>query len=264
MRRWTLLIGAAAILLAACRPDTVRISFQPAAGAVYRYEVHVRVETRSTLAGAAPRRPPVEDFVMHAEHRVVAVRATDTEVEIKLDIPDVGLRTFTATFDRGAELNQIQSIEGVPAEALGRIGLSEILPGAAGAPPRRPLAPGDRWTINAPADLIGGSGSRLRGEGRLLELGVIRGRNVATVESRYTLPVRRTTNSGDATIDLDGTQTTVVKTTRTLADGAVESANAVTNASYRVTLTPASGVAGAPVSGRLTVEVRSTTTRQLR
>ena len=79
------------------------------------------------------------------------------------------------------------------------------------------------------------------------------------VENRYTLPVRRTTNSGDATIDLDGTQTTVVKTIRTLVDGAVESAVAVTNAEYAVTLTPAPGAAGAPVSGRLTVEVRSTT-----
>ena len=140
MRRWTLLIGAAAMLLAACRPDTVRISFQPAAGAVYRYEVRVRAETRSTLAGAAPRRPPVDDFVMHAEHRVVAVRAAP--------IPKSRSSSTSPTWASGRSRRastaapnsiSIQSIEGVPAEALGRVGLSEILPGAARRAARRPL-----------------------------------------------------------------------------------------------------------------------------
>jgi hypothetical protein len=260
MRRWAT-IGAAALLLAACRPDTVRISFQPHEGARYEYEVQVRAITRSTLADAAPRRSPVEDFVVHAVHRVVSVGPQDTELEVKLDIPDVGRRTFTARFDRGAQLSRIQSIEGVPSEALGQLGLSEILPGAAGAPPQRKLAPGDRWAIDLPADLIGGTGSRLRGEGRLIDLGVIRGRDVATVESRFSLPVKRTTTAGDATIELDGTQTTTVRTVRALLDGAVESARAVTTAVYRVTLTPPEGSAGAPVTGRLTVEVRSTTSR---
>ncbi len=262
MRRAVLLLAAAGIVLTGCRADTVRISFRPQAGAVYRYAVRVKTSTRSTLADAAPRRPPDEEFVLHAEHRVVSVGRRDTELEVRLDIPDVGRRTFTARFDRGAELSRIQSIEGVPAEALGRLGLSEILPGAAGAPPLRPLAPGDRWAIDSAADIIGGTGSRLRGEGRLIELGVIRGRNVATLESRYELPVRRTSVSGEATIELDGTQTTVVRTVRALADGAVESARSVTQARYRVTITPPPGSAGAPLTGRLTVEVQSTTARE--
>jgi len=249
------------VVLAACRPDTVRISFRPANGATYRYDVRVDATTRSTLGDAAPRRPPKETFVLHAVHHVVAVGPRNTDVEIRLDIPDVGVRTFTARFDRAAELSRILSIEGVPAEALGRVGLSEILPGAAGAPPQRPLAPGDRWKIDSPAEAIGGPGSRLRGEGRLVELGVVRGRDVATVESRYRLPVKRTSASGDATIELDGAQTTVVRTVRSLKDGAVESAHAVTEATYRVTLDPPAGSAGAPVTGNLTVDVTSTTTR---
>jgi hypothetical protein len=247
-------------MLAACRPDTVRIAFKPPPNARYRYDVHVRAVTRSTLADAAPRHS-VDDFVLHAEHRVVAVGAGDTELEVKLEIPGVGQRVFTAAFDRGAQLSRIQSIEGVPATALGQLGLSEILPGAAGAPPQRALAPGDRWSIDSPAAVIGGGGSRFTGEGRLLELGVVRGRNVATIESRYRLPVRRTTTTGSATIDLDGTQTTVVRTVRALSDGSVESARAVTHARYRVTLTPPPGSGGAPVTGQLTVEVRSTTAR---
>lgn len=247
-------------LLGACGRDTVRIAFKPDAGARYRYDVRVRAVTRSTLADAAPRRS-VDDYVLRAEHLVLSVGDRDTELEVELTIPDVGTRTFRARFDRAAQLSRIQSIEGVPAAALGQLGLSEILPGAAGAPPQRPLAPGDRWTIDSPADVLGGGGSRLTGEGRLVELGVVRGRDVATVESRYELPVKRTTTSGEATIDLDGTQRTVVRTVRALEDGAVESASAVTNATYRVTLTPPAGSSGAPLEGRLTVEVKSTTTR---
>ncbi|HZN15699.1 MAG TPA: hypothetical protein VFB78_15630 [Acidimicrobiales bacterium] len=262
MRRLAVILGTAALLLAGCRSDTVRISFQPKQGARYEYEVNVRAVTRSTLADAAPRRSPVDDFVVHAIHRVVSVGPDDTELEVRLEIPGIGQRTFTARFDRGAQLSRIQSIEGVPAAALGQLGLSEILPGAAaGAPPQRGLSPGDRWSINLPADLLGGAGSRVRGEGRLVELGVIRGRDVATVESRFSLPVKRTTTAGDATIELDGTQTTTMRTVRTLTDGAVESANAVTEARYKVTLMPPPGSAGAPVTGRLTVEVRSTTRR---
>jgi hypothetical protein len=248
------------VLLVACRDDTVRISFTPQAGARYRYDVRVRAVTRSTIADAAPRHS-VDDFVLHAEHRVVRVGSGDTELEVKLSIPDVGERTFTAQFDRGAQLSRIDSIEGVPAAALGQLGLSEILPGAAGAPPQRALAPGDRWAIDSPAGVIGGGGSRLKGQGRLMSLGVVRGRDVATIESRYRLPVKRTTTSGEATIELDGTQTTVVQLVRALGDGAVESAKATTKANYRVTLTPPAGSTGAPLTGRLTVEVKSETSR---
>jgi hypothetical protein len=255
-------IGAITLgaLLVACRDDTVRIAFTPQAGDRYRYDVRVRAVTRSTIADAAPRRS-ADDFVLHAEHRVVRVGSGDTELEVKLSIPDVGERTFTAQFDRGAQLSRIDSIEGVPAEALGQLGLSEILPGAAGAPPRRALAPGDRWAIDSPAAVIGGGGSRLKGQGRLVSLGVVRGRDVATIESRYRLPVKRTTTSGEATIELDGTQTTVVQTVRALRDGAVESAKATTKGTYRVTLTPPAGSTGAPLTGRLTVEVKSETSR---
>ena len=260
MRARTLIATVTAVaLLAACRSDTVRIAFKPPNGARYRYDVRVRAVTRSTIADAAPRRS-VDDFVLHAEHRVVRTGGDDTELEVKLTIPDVGDRTFTARFDRGAQLSQIQSIEGVPAAALGQLGLSEILPG----PPARRRS--GRWppaTVGyrlARAEL-GGGGSRLKGEGRLVSLGVVRGRDVATIESRYRLPVKRTTTSGDATIELDGTQSTVVQTVRALRDGAGESAKSVTKATYRVTLTPPAGSTGAPLNGRLTVEVRSTTSR---
>jgi hypothetical protein len=250
----------AALVVGACRPDTVHISFKPPSGGVYRYDVHVRAVSVSALGTARPRRS-VDDFVLHAEHRVAAVGAHDTEVQVTLDIPGVGRRTFSARFDRGAQLTEIQRIEGVPAAALGQLGLSELLPGAAGAPPQRALSPGDRWTIDSPAALLGGGGARLRGQGRLAELGVIRGHDVATIESRYHLPVKRTAEIGNANIELDGVQTTAVTTVRTLADGAVESANAVTRGTFEMTLVPPDNSGGAPVGGNLTIEVTSKTTR---
>src|ERR1051325_4968466 len=105
MRRRTLVI-AVTVLFTACRPDTVRISFTPPPGATYRYDVHVRAVTRSTLGTTAPRRS-VDDFVLHAEHRVVAAGTNETELEVRLTIPGVGERTFTADFDRGAQLSRI-------------------------------------------------------------------------------------------------------------------------------------------------------------
>ena len=258
--RRVVLLAAAMLFLVGCRPDTVRVTFDPPAGTIYQYDVHVDAVTTTSL-GDNPRRSSTDDFVVHTQHLVVSADRSGTVLEVKLAIPGVGNRTFTAVFDRGAQLSRIESIEGVPAEALGQLGLSEILPGAAGAPPRRPLAPGDRWSINSRADLLGGPGSRLRGEGRLVELGVVRGRDVATIESHYNLPVTRTTTSGDGTIDLTGTQTTVVRIVRTLKDGAVESARATTTARYKVRLTPPPGSQGAPVDGHLTVELHSTTSR---
>ena len=260
MRRLSLL-AAAALLLAGCRPDTVRVTFDPRTGSTYRYEVHVHAITHTTL-GDTPTRRSVEDFVVHTQDRVVSAGPDGTVLEVKLTIPGVGDRTFTAVFDRAAQLSRIESIEGVPAAALGQLGLSEILPGAAGAPPKRALAPGDRWKINSPADLVGGLGSRLRGEGRLLQLGVVRGRDVATIESRYELPVKRTTLSGDGAILLDGTQQSTVRTVQSVKDGALESASAMTTAQYHLQLTPPTDAQGAPVLGRLSVEVRSTTTRR--
>ena len=197
MSRWAVAVVAVA-LLASCRADTVRITFNPPSGATYRYDVHVRAVTDTSL-GDGPSRESTEDFVVHTQDRVVSVGPGGTVLEVKLTIPGVGDRTLTAVFDRAAQLSRIESIEGVPAEALGQLGLSEILPGAAGAPPKRAFAPGDRWRINSPADLVGGAGSRLRGEGRLVQLGVVRGRDVATIESRYELPVKRTTTSGATT-----------------------------------------------------------------
>jgi hypothetical protein len=58
---------------------------------------------------------------------------------------------------------------------------------------------------------------------------------------------------------LHGVERTVSTATRELADGAVEEASSTTGGSYQVTLTP--GGQGTPVSGTLTIEVRSKTKR---
>ena len=260
MRRLFVLLAAAGLVGAGCRPDTVQIAFRPKPGATYRYSVHVRAVSVTTLGGTAPRRT-VDDFVMQTRQRVVSVGADSTQLEVRLDIPGVGLRTLTATFDRAAQLSGVTSSEGVPSAALGQLSLSEILPGATGAPPRRPLAPGDRWTIDSPAGLLGGGGARLVGTGRLTSLGVVHGHDVATVDSSYRLPVKRNAAEGDIGLRLDGLQTTQVTTVRVLSDGAVQSALSFTRGTYAITVIPPSAGAGAPLTGTLSLQLRTDTKR---
>src|SRR3712207_6086484 len=105
--------------------------------------------------------------------------------------PRSTLFPYTTLFrsDRAGQLAEVERIEGLPAQVLGELGISEIFPAAAAAPPDRPLSPGDRWTINAPVDLPGLAPGRLRGQGRLIALGVVDGREVATIESVVELTV---------------------------------------------------------------------------
>jgi hypothetical protein len=154
-------------------------------------------------------------------------------------------------------------VEGIPASALGELGLSEVFPAAAGAPPDRPLAPGDRWVIDDEVRLeTDGAPTRLRGEGRLVALGVEDGRDTATVESTTTLAVATTASTSSGTRDLEGAQTTEVVATYDLADGALLRAESVTVGTFDLVLGPPPGGAGDPCVGTLDVEVRSRVSRQ--
>src|SRR5437588_271995 len=119
------------------------------------------------------------------------------------------VRTFVVRVDRAAQLAEVRSVEGVPASALGGLGLAEIFPAAAGAPPDRRLSPGDRWTLDQPVAVSGSGPARLTGSGRLTELGVVSGRKVATTSSAYRLPVATTTTEEARPLRPDGVQFTV-------------------------------------------------------
>ena len=250
----------AVLALSACGDDTVRIGFRPREGTQYTYRVEVESTTVTLVEGRAPVRQH-DRFVLRAVHDVLAVGDGSSRVRVRLRAGDGASRQYVVRLDRAGQLAEVQSIEGLPARALGSLGLTEIFPAAAGAPPDRPLGPGDRWPVDAPVELPGQSATRLRGSGRLASLGVVGGREVGTVENRLVLTVRGTSALTTGRFRLDGRQTTTSTATHALADGAVEEVDAVTRGRFRLTLLPPDDTGGPPVPGTLQIEIRSRTRR---
>jgi len=253
-------VAALALLTTACGKDTVRLSFQPRPGNRYSYRVEVQAEAVATVGGQAPRSTETAN-VFEAEQSVLDADPSGIRVQVRLREVGGLPRNFVVRLDRAAQLAEVQSIEGLPASALGGLGLSEIFPAAAGAPPDRPLSPGSRWAIDEPVQLASPELARLSGRGRLAKLGVIDGREVATVTSNYRLPVKRTAQETRSKLELSGSQDTNASTTYDLEDGSVVSVEARTSGTYGVMLLPPDGTPGAPILGTLTVEVRSVTRR---
>ncbi|MGH9138025.1 MAG: hypothetical protein ACRD0G_13440 [Acidimicrobiales bacterium] len=248
------LVGAAGSLVAASdRPGTVELTFAPPVGTELDYET----EVESLTVTDRPGEPPTTERVatsLDVHQQVVEIRDDGVLVDVALTQPSIGTRTFTVRFDRAAQLTAFEAVEGVPSEAIGELGLSEIFPAGAGAPPDRPLRPGDRWPIDSEVPLSPDQvPARLSGEGRLVALGVEDGRDTATVRSRTRLPVR--------TSRLDGVQVTEVTSTYDLADGTVLRTDAVTTGVFRLVVQAPTEGGGDPLEGSLRVELRSQTRR---
>jgi hypothetical protein len=250
---------AALVMLAGCQADTVRVAFRPQVGSQYRYEVVVRTVTTIRLGGAAPERT-VDQARLVTDQTVLSAGADGIRVAVELRRPGSTPRRFVVRFDRAAQLTAVESIEGLPTSVLGPLGISEIFPAAAGAPPDRPLSAGERWSIDDRLRLPGSSASRLRGGGHLVELGLLGGRKVASIRSETRLPVSTTSQLRGGQLSLTGVETTDSSATRELADGAVARASSTTRGTFDVTLaSPTSG--GSPVGGTMELEVTSTTRR---
>lgn len=254
--------SAALVVLPSCASETVRISYRPVAGDVAVYRTSVRAVTVTAIGDQAPRRRVVTS-VLTVRQRVLEPDVTGSRVEVRLTRADAPAATFVVHFDRAGQLTEVQRIEGLPADALGDLGLSELVPVAAAAPPRRPLAPGDVWAIDGPVTLATGAQetARLVGRGRLVALGVADGRRVAKVESTYRLPVRRTSEDTGGRLSLEGSLATRARVAYDLDDDEVASVEARSTGRYSVTLLPPAGVVGVPVPGTLDVDVTSTSRR---
>ena len=261
-RRLTGLLGLGALgcgVLVACRPDTVQVAFRPPVGARYRYQVDVTKTRTIQLGSDAPQRT-VDNARFEADETVLTSGPQGIRVRVELRRAGSATRLFVVRFDRAAQLTAVETIEGLPASILEPFGLSEIFPAAAGAPPARPLAAGEQWTIDDPLTLAGSAPARLRGAGRLVSFGVVDGRKVASIRSSTTLPVASDSTLQGGQLTLHGIERTVSTASREVADGAVEKAAATTGGNYQVVLTPDGGQ-GTPVSGTLTIEVVSQTRR---
>ena len=255
------LLAAVAALTVACGGGGVRIAFRPQPGTRYEYVVTVH-STVKTQLGDQPAQNDDEETVLRATHTVLrSQRAGLVRVRVQLRTPGGTTRTFIVDLDRAAQLDAIETIEGLPAQVFGNLGVSEIFPAAAGAPPTRVLHAGDTWRIDDHLRLPDQGPARFVGAGRLVELAVVRGRAVARVRSATRLPVARRTELRQGQVVLRGSQATESTTTQDVSDGAVEDASSLSHGVFDVSLLPPPGSKAPPVDGRMVLDVRSTVRR---
>jgi hypothetical protein len=248
-------------LLAGCRPDTVAVSFRPKVGTTYRYEIRVKATSITSLEGSAPARK-VEEVRLVAVHTVLAAGPDGARVRVLVGEPDTAAQAFIVRFDRAAQLESIDSVEGASAEIVGAVGVPEIFPGATGAPAGRRLAPGDRWTVDHTVAVPGAEQrSRLRVRGRLVELGLAGHEKVARVSSTAELPLRASAAAAGGLLVLDGDQRIEQRAAYDLDDGAVRGARTTTTGRFDIEVQPPAGTVATAVPGTLDVRVTSTTRR---
>jgi hypothetical protein len=258
------LAGLAAALvvpvLTACRPDTVRVSFQPRQGTAYAYIVDVTAETLTELEGEAPRRQRQEVRLVE-EQTVLDADASGVRVRVFVGEPGSTGQSFVVRFDENAQLRSIDAAEDASPDIAGAVGVAEIFPGAAGTPDRR-VGPGVHWSTSRAVSLPGLTGddaaARITTTGRFVEFAVDGDRRLARVESTTKLPLRSETE----TLIVEGTETIRQLVTYDVADGSVHEATATTTGRFRIIARPPAGTDAEPVPGTLTLTVRSVTRRQ--
>lgn len=250
-------------MLAACRDHTVVLGFDPKPGDRYRYRVEVTSESTLSLDDGTDERRS-DRVVLEATHTVLEPDGGATRVRVELQDPlgAVRPRTFIVRYDRAGQLSGIDQLEALPADLLGDLGLSEIFPAAVGAPPDRPLSPGERWEIEADVELPGLEEGRIAGAGRLVSLGVTDVGSVATIATATTFELERSRVTNGSRTRVRGTQVNESSVTRSISDGAVAEATALTRGRYAIALEPDGAAAGGlSVTGVLSLTVRSSTTR---
>jgi hypothetical protein len=221
----------------------------------------MRVNTSSTTKLTGVPRRDRHSFVLQSDQVVRdADPGADTQVAVRLSGAGQKARDFVVRLDRAGQLATVETVEGVPSDALGNLGISELLPSAAGALPRKALRPGDRWRISQLVRIGSLPAGRLVGWGRLASLGVSHGTELAVVDTEVALPVDRTTDlETGGTSRLLGSLRTTMHVVQRVKDGVVLQARAHSVGHYKVTLSPPESLDGPPVLGTLTVTISSTT-----
>src|SRR5437879_8013994 len=127
VRRIGAVLFVALATTTACRPATVRLAYRPGVGDHARYRVLVHTRSTRVIPGTAPEQID-DDTSLVADQTVLAVSNDDARVRVVLSRPGGPDRTLVVRFDRAGQLVAVESIEGLPASALGRLGLPEDFP----------------------------------------------------------------------------------------------------------------------------------------
>ena len=242
---------ASASSLLACRPDTVRLGFQPEVGATYRYRYEIEATITRATEGEAPR---TTDLSVTVESTQTVVELTDDGALLEVTLTSSSSEapsTATVLVDRAGSLQAIHQIDGLPAASTG-LSTDALLAAAATKTPARPLAVGDSWDIRE---------GTITGDGRLDRLGVIDDDPAAIVEISLLEAFNATEAIRGSEVVLDGDLRTSATTAFDLGDGSVREGHTRSTGSVDVLVSPPAGVVAPPVEALVTYQLRVTTER---
>lgn len=257
--RLVFLACLAALIAAGCN-DTERVDlvFRAAPGSHANYSIVVDAEVVTQLAG--PAETTRERIEFTADQLVLTRSADEAALHITMTKGDERPRVFEVRLDPRGGLAEVDRVEGLPVEALGELGPSRLILLASGLLPGRPLQVGGAWDIERDLELPEGSG-RLTGEGRLENLRIEEGVDLARIRAVTSLPVERELELPRGKVRLAGTEHTTATLDYGVADGTVHRAHSVTKGRFTLVVLPPGGETLPPVEGELRVRVESRTSR---
>jgi hypothetical protein len=244
------LLAVAGLGLVGCRPDTVRLGFEPEPGATYRYRYEIEADVTRQVEGEEPRTTHVQ-MTFESEQTVVEEAEGGTLMEVTLTTAGAPPRTARVVIDRAGSLEAFQEVDGLPADAVG-LPTGALLASAATEPPDRPLSIGDDWDVNE---------GTVSGDGHLDRLGVLDGEPAAVVEATIIEVLAETTERLGSAVELDGDLRSVTTTAFDVGDGSVRRSLTDSEGTVDVLVSPPADVQAAAVAALVTYELEVTTTR---
>ena len=234
-----------------CRSDEVRLGFEPAPGATYRYRYEVEATVTRAVDGEEPRTTDVH-LTFESEQTVLERTSDGTRMEITLTAPQSSPRTAEVVVDRAGSLQAIQQVEGLSVEEIGLPSAASLLATTSVEPPEAPVSLGESWVVTLGV---------ISGESRLDHFAVLDGSDAAVVESTLVEVLTDTVRSRGSDVVLDGDLRSTSRIAFDLDDGAVRRSRTRSHGEVDVLVSPPTGVVAAAVEAVVTYDLRVTATQ---
>lgn len=253
-----IVLAVLGIALTSCNEsERIDLVFSAEPGTRLEYAITVNSRVLTRLGGT----PEVteEEIRLEAVQEVVAV-SDDGVVDLEISMTGEGERprVFEVRLDRARGVATVDSVQGLPVEALGELGPSRLILLANGLPPDHSLEPGGTWAIERALELPEGP-ETLRGRGRLEGLRHENELPIARVRADTALPIDRIMHLEQGRVRLSGEERTRAQLDYLVADGTVRGARSVTTGVFDLVVTPPPGTGAEPLEGELEVRVESRT-----